>query len=593
MTISYVRGALSGSSALVFFALMGVCTADAAGPATPVPSLANAAQRCVSLGKLAGAALGEPTARIVTATFNPPSPEKKNPNVPAWMGGTTPAMPEHCEVIGAMRERTGSDGQHYAVKFHLRMPTKWNGRFLFTGGGGTNGMLGEATGGSQPGKPTSLDLGYAIVSTDTGHDNATNSDPARQGTVAFGHDYQARLEYSEKALNSVATTAKLVVRRYYGHPASHNYFYGCSNGGREGMVFAQRFPNQFDGIMAEAPAFAVPKAAIAEANDTQAFGALAIREGLVKNGLPVIMKTFSDADFRIVADAVAQVCDADDGVVDGMIGDITRCTTPRVRPALEAKICTGAKTDTCLTRDQVDTLVRSLDGPHNSKGEALYSHWPWDVGVASPLWRMWKIGMPGPMGAINVELGSPALSGLFVTPPETVAATPEANMRYQLDFDFDRDAPKIFATTADFPRSGWDLVGAQSTDLSAFRKRGGKLIVPQGGADPIFSLIDTISWWNKVDAANGGKASSFVRVFPVPGMNHCTGGPATDQFEALTSLVTWVEKGKAPDHIDAKAGPMTPWPGRTRPLCAYPTVVHYKGGDINHAESFTCVRPKG
>src|SRR3984957_19201129 len=260
-------------------------------------------------------------------------------------------------------ERTGADGQHYVVKYHLRLPVAWNGRFLFQGGGGTNGILGAANGSLQPGMPTALEQGFAVVSTDTGHDNAANNDAAKQATVAFGHDYEARVEYSEKALDSVATTTKRIIESFYGKPARHNYFAGCSNGGREGMVFAQRFPEQFDGIVAAAPAFAVPKAAIAEAWDTQAFAALAAREGLKqKNGSPDLVRTFSDADFAIVAASVAKACDALDGAVDGMVQNLAACTISRVRPALEARMCKAGKEASCLSRDQIDTLIRSLGG---------------------------------------------------------------------------------------------------------------------------------------------------------------------------------------------------------------------------------------
>jgi hypothetical protein len=381
------------------------------------------------------------------------------------------------------------------------------------------------------------------------------------------------------------------VQVFYGHAATRNYFAGCSNGGREGMVFAQRYPDQFDGIVAGAPAFAVPKAAIAEAWDSQAFAALAGREGLIQpNGLPDIAKAFSDADFALITTAIAQACDALDGVVDGMVQNLAQCTADKVRPSLDAKICAKEKTAACLSRDQVETLTRSLDGPHDSKGHALYANWPWDLGIGTVPWRIWKVGVPGAMDAINVMLGSPALSALFVTPPETVAFTPEANLHYQLSFNFDKDAPKIFGKTTDFPRSGWDLVGAQSTNLDRFRRHGGKLIVPHGGSDPIFSINDTINWWRKVDLINKGQANSFVRVFAVPGMNHCVGGPATDQFDSLGALVAWVESGTAPERIDAKAGPTTPWPGRTRPLCAYPAIARYRSGDINQASSFVCAR---
>jgi Tannase and feruloyl esterase len=428
----------------------GACIAIAllAGSALAVetnptsPGMA-AQQRCAALKEQTGAALGEPSARILTAALNPRSEPKVDPTAPPWMG-PLPAMPEHCEVIGVMRERTGVDGRHYVVKYHLRLPLDWNGRFLFQGGGGTNGILGAANGSLQPGMPTALEQGFAVVSTDTGHDNAANNDPAKQGTVAFGHDYEARVKYAEKALDSVATTA----------------------------------------------------------------------------------------------------------------------------------------------------LFRSLGGPHDSRNRALYAKWPLDLGIGTQEWRIWKMGIAGSMDSINVMLGSPALSALFVTPPVDVAATPEASLRYQLDFNFDRDAPGIFATTAQFPRSGWELVGAQSTDLKRFRQHGGKLIVPQGGSDPIFSINDTVTWWRKLDAANHGEAAGFVRVYAVPGMNHCAGGPATDRYDALTAVVDWVEKGTVPDRIPAKAGPNSPWPGRTRPLCPYPQFARYRSGDVNQAGSFACEQPK-
>lgn len=543
---------------------------------------------CERLLKQSGASLGEPTARVVMAKLNPPTAATIDPKAPPW-AANVPAMPEHCEVIGVMRERVGSDGQHYAVKFRMRLPSAWNGKFLFQGGGGTNGLLGTALGPAQPGMPTALDQGYAVVSTDTGHDNAANNDPAKQGTAAFAHDYQARVEYAEKALNSVATTAKRVVQAYYGRPASRNYFAGCSNGGREGMVFAQRFPEQFDGIVAGAPAFAVPKAALAEAWDTQAFASLSKHEGLMrKDGLPDIARSFTDADLDIVTETVAKVCDADDGVTDGIVQNVLQCTTARVRSALDARVCGEKKEATCLSREQVAALVRSYGGPRDSKGKPLYAEWPWDLGIGDMGWRIWKLGMPGAMDAINVTLGAPALSALFVTPPIPVAATGPSLMSYQLQFDFDRDAPKIFGTSAEFPRSGWELVGAQATNLETFRERGGKLIVPHGGSDPIFSINDTVDWWRKVDAAEQGKAANFVRVYPVPGMTHCVGGPATDQYDALAALVAWVENNQAPDRIEAKAGPMSPWPGRTRPLCPYPQLARYRSGDVERSESFTC-----
>jgi len=558
-----------------------------------LPAYSDPAQRCSALTGLPGTRLGEASARVVSATLNAPSAGQPPPmGAPPWVSGL-PALPEHCEITGVMRERVGTDGQRYAVRFHMRLPTAWNGRFLFQGGGGTNGIVGDATGVLQPGMPVAVVRGFAVISTDTGHDNALNVDPARQGNIAFAHDYEARLEYAEKALDSVATAGKAIVAEFYGRKAAHNYFAGCSNGGREGMVFAQRFPAQFDGILAAAPAFAVPRAALAEAHDAQVFAQLARQTDPAPGAEPDLSRGFSDRDLALVAEAIDQSCDALDGLSDGMVQDFRHCTTARVWPALQRRVCLAGKTETCLSSLQVAALTLSMNGPHDSRGQALYADWPWDPGMAAMGWRVWKLGITGRMPAINTMLGSPALSGLFLTPPRDVAATPSAGLAFQLGFDFDRDAPQIFATAPGFPRSSWDLVGAQSADLAAFAAHGGRLIVPHGGADPIFSINDTIRWWENVNRAAGGHAADFVRVFPVPGMNHCTGGPATDQFDALEPLVRWVETGRAPRSIPARAGPMSPFPGRSRPLCPYPSIARYRSGNVEAASSFACEVPIG
>ena len=177
----------------------------------------------------------------------------------------------------------------------------------------------------------------------------------------------------------------------------------------------------------------------------------------------------------------------------------------------------------------------------------------------------------------------------ITTPPTPLSNDPRALLAYLTSFDMDRDAPKIHARSGAFTESSWDLMGAKSTDLSAFRRRGGKLIVPHGMSDPVFSAHDTMRWWDDVNAASGGHAADFVRVFPVPGMAHCSGGPATDRYDCLAAVMEWVERGVAPDRIVARAGEATPWPGRTRPLCPYPAVARYAGtGSIEDAGSFVC-----
>jgi Tannase and feruloyl esterase len=298
---------------------------------------------------------------------------------------------------------------------------------------------------------------------------------------------------------------------------------------------------------------------------------------------------------------VLAACDKGDGAMDGIVGDYRACTADRVRPALAARTCAGAKDATCLTADQIATLHRVLGGPRNSRGESLYSDWAWDAGIGGRLadgryqqgWRMWKIGGTGPrpVPVLNVVLGAASLSAQFTTPPTPVPNEPRSLLRFSLGFDMDRDAPRIFSHDGAFTESSWELVGAQRTDLSAFRRRGGKLIVPHGVSDPVFSAHDTMRWWDAVNAASGGRAAEFVRVFLVPGMAHCGGGPATDQYDCLTSIVDWVERGAAPDRIIARAGASTPWPGRTRPLCPYPLVARHAGsGDVENAASFVCHR---
>ena len=497
----------------------------------------------------------------------------------------TAALPAHCEVTGRLRERTGVAGQKYAIRFHLRLPIAWNKRFLFQGGGGSNGVIGNAEGALGPGQPPALAQGYAVVSQDSGHDNATNSDPAHNGQLTFGFDPQARADYGHASLKAVAVAARQVLRQYYGEKPRFSYFVGCSKGGQEGMMFAQRYPEEFDGILASAPGLSLPRAALAEAWDVKAFGAVL--------GAPVaaqLHKSFADADFTLVRASVLEGCDGDDGLADGIVGDSQRCTDAKVLPRLRAKACSGDKAEGCLSQAQIDALLQSRHGPKNSKGEALYSDWPWAAGVAGNDWRIWKVGLAdGSVPALNVILGGASLASVFTTPPTPLGADLQALANFQTGFDFDRDAQKIYATGGGFKQSAWADMGARSPDLSAFRKRGGRMIVPHGDSDPVFSVNDTLAWWREVDALNQGKASSFVRVFPVPGMCHCSGGQAVANYDAFAALVKWVEHSAAPAALAATAGPGSPWPGRERPVCAYPAVARYNGaGDPEKASSFSC-----
>jgi feruloyl esterase len=581
------------SLAMMGFTLLAGATAshaaDVAGGST-VPSAAAPAggagttQRCASLAELMNGKWPDPTARVLESVWRPAGSKVKT------MMGPPSSLPEHCELNAVMHERVGADGQHYAIHFHLRLPGQWNGRLFFEGGGGTEGDLGTSIGFIQPGVPPAIAQGYAVVSQDAGHDNRTNSVAERGGPTAFGFDPQARADYGGASLKPVALAAKAIVATYYTHPASWAYFVGCSKGGQEGMALAQRYPEVFDGIVAGAPGFSLPRAAIAEVWDTQAFASLVTRAGAKSLEPRLLPTSFSDEQFGAVREAILAACDADDGLRDGITADFGKCTWPRVEVELKRKICSSAKSSSCLSEGQIKVLGRVYAGPKDSTGKPLYSHWALDAGGGSQAWRAWKIGPAnGGFAGINATMGASALATIFTTPPTAIGADPQSEMNYALRFNFDRDAPKIYATAGPFHRSAWDVIAARSPHLEAFRAHGGKMIVYQGASDPVFSLNDTLAWYREVDKIERSSAADFVRVFAVPGMAHCAGGPATDQFSAFDALVAWVEKGVAPDRIVAQAGPGTPWPGRTRPLCAYPKVARYLGkGNIEDAANFRC-----
>ena len=520
----------------------------------------------------------------------------------AQLNNADDELPEHCEIIGAINKRVSSvDKQEYAIGFHLRMPSEWNGRFYYSGGAGTDGRLGDAD--------DVLPMGYAVVSSDSGH-NGSNSSPVA-GTFQFGFDPQARRDYGYNGPAQVVLRSKALVSTYYPDSIQYSYFMGCSEGGREGLMFSKRYPDYFDGIVAGNPGLDLPKAAIAQAWDTQAFATLVEDKTLF--GSLDLGDAFT-AELEAVADAVLNVCDVNDGLKDGMVFNPQACDfdLETVGPSGSGK----------LSSAQVSALQRVFSGAVNSAGESLYSDWFWDPGVGAKGWRMWKIGplsplIPGNSG-LNVTLGGGALPFIFTTPPNTqTQGTPlhpgetirEANplgiealagfgdafVPWILSFNMDSDADNIYKKTALYPESAMDFMGTIPADYSEFSQRGSKLILYTGQADPVFSAKYHIAWYQRLVENNAGldAVRQFARLFLVPGMNHCAGGPSTSQFDALTAVVNWVEKDKAPNKIIATAPDDTPWPGRTRPLCAYPQQARYSGeGNSERAENFTCRLPK-
>jgi feruloyl esterase len=582
-----------GISPAVVFGVVATAAFGAAALAAEAP--APSPQSCHAL---AHAAFPDPTTVILSATAR-----ESGPVGTAGPFGPAPTAPAHCHLIGKMHERKGANGQAYAVGFQVRLPARWNGRLFFEGGGGSDGVLGAGVGSLMGGEPGSaLERGYAVVTSDAGHDNAVNNDPQRQGVVTFGWDPEARRNYGGAAIGQVVRAAKAAVRTYYGQAPAFTYFAGGSKGGQEAMMAAQRFAEDFDAVLVGYPGFHLAYAGgVEQMWDAQAFGQAAKAMGLLTpEGLPQAGKTLSDDDLLLVSGAVLTACDGLDGLKDGMVENYTGCTTAKVAPALTAITCPAAKTPDCLLPVQVAAFNRMMGGARAKDGRSLYSDWPWDPGIGvrtaqgvSQGWRIWKLGpYAAPVNAgLAVTLGGASASAVFTSPPVAVADNPAALAAYTFNVDIESNWARTRAKWGLFDESAVDFMHADATDLSRFTNRGGKILIYHGAADPVFSLNDTAAWVKDVDAREKGHADRFLRLYAVPGMNHGGGGPATDQFAAFDALVAWREQGVAPAALVATARPGSPWPGRTRLLCPYPQQARYVSGDSERAQSFHCIKP--
>jgi feruloyl esterase len=570
-----------------------------------MPSPYGTPAACSALVTLGGAAMYDPSGVITSASFQPAS--QGTTDAPAAGRGAgrgappTGPLPAHCEVLGELQRHNGPNGQSYAVKFRLRMPADWNGRFFFQGGGGSNGNIGQATGnllGAQA--STAINMGYSVVTQDSGHDNALNNDPMRGGTATFGFDDQARRNYGFASIGPVTRASKALIVAFYAKAPQYSYFVGSSKGGQEAFMAAQRFGEMFDGILAGYPGFRLATAgAVGEMWDDQAFGELAKKAGaLDANGLPLINKTFTDADLALASDAILAACDTLDGTKDGMVENFRDCSNARVYPELAKVTCKAEKTDACLSADQAAALKKVYGGAKDFKGKQLYATWPWDAGIGGKApngyftgWRQWKIGSYASEqnNASNITLAGSTVSTVFTSPPTEVPADPASLTKYVMSQDVEKFDAQSKAKWGSFNESSVDFMNADSTDLKSFTRHGGKLLIYHGVSDPVFSINDTIAWWNRVNAVEKGQAARFVRLFPVPGMNHGGGGPSTDQIDLFSALVAWTEKGRAPASLIATARATTNWPGRTRLLCPYPLQPRLnKNKDPEKAESFTC-----
>jgi hypothetical protein len=552
------------------------------------------------------------------------------PNTQIISATEVTSTPMHyCNVIGVIGKRVSAqDPDHftYGIGFELNLPDAWIGRFEMQGGGGTDGSV------SSPAGTAGIELsqGWAVAADDGGHEDRlpnpfgwTDDDVNAGGSAHFGIDEQARIDYGYNGIEKTTTISKAIIAHYYGRRPAYSYLSGCSNGGRDGMVASQRFPELFDGIIAGNPGFDLPRAGIAEAWNEQALAPLATRTDV--NDQPYIPDTLPPQDLAVASAAILGACDALDGLVDGIIDNFPACTNKVVFPALDAFTCSPGGTHgntphggSCLTSAQVGALKKIFAGPKNSMGKALYSSWYWDGGIWDPPtafgagFSLWNVGnvTPAPLAnnAINLTLGAGAVPMVFHNPPVvTPVSGPHGQEAFLFAYDFDTDAPTIFKSAPFYAQSPMEFMTGVSHDLSPFKRHGGKLIVYSSVNDGIFSGVDIVNWYNAVNRRMDGDADDVVRLFMVPNMAHCGGGPATNSFAAtmLTAITDWVENDDAPKRIiAANTNTASPFPsgglfdprvavnfptGGTRPLCPYPQQSRYKGaGSTADAANFTC-----
>lgn len=487
--------------------------------------------------------------------------------------------PEFCIVSGKMNERTSeADGKEYAIQFEMRLPTDWNGRFLYQGNGGTDGNVANAVGRIGAPKVNALQHGFAIISSDAGH-------PTR--SAAFGLDPQARLDYGYQAVGTLTPMAKALIASAYGKGPDRSYIGGSSNGGRHAMVAASRYPTEYDGIVAVAPGFNLPRAAVAQLWGAQQWSTVATELTIPTDPDSGLGTALTVAEREVIASAVLAQCDALDGLTDGMVQDLAGCQNA-FDLSRDVPTCTSERDGSCLSSAQLDVVDTVFNGAQTSSGEEFYSSWVYDPGIRQQNWADWKFKY-----SVNNQRDAVAYGFIFATPPNPPT---DDTLAYALALNIDEAVQAISATDDTFTESSLSFMTPPNVaSYDDLRSRGAKMLVVHGASDGVFSMQDTVNWYDSLNANHGGNAAEFARLFLVPGMGHTRGGPATDQYDALMAVVNWVEQGQAPDRIIANVQETNAdvisqgWSTtRSRPLCKYPTIAKYTEGDEEAAESFVC-----
>lgn len=496
------------------------------------------------------ATLSLPNTTIATAVSVPSGP------FTAPDGTTFPYLPAFCRISGSIAPASDSD-----IQFEVWMPASgWNSRFAGADNGGFGGSINFGKIGD------ALSHNYAAASTDTGHRAGYLG--VLDASWAAGHPEKV-VDFGYRAIHETAQKAQAIVTAFYGHPPAHSYFEGCSNGGRQALMEAQRYPADYDGIIAGASAY----------NWTHLMSsALWDNQALAQSYLPPSKLTAIEA-------AAMAACDALDGVVDGVIDDPRKC---HFDPS--AILCQGAETDACLTMPQIATLRKLYAGPVNSGGAQVFPGYPVGGQTGSNGWPLWITGPTPGTGAMFYF-------GYFFF-SDVVYGNPSWN---PLTFSIETDVATADSATA-------ATLNAIDPDLTAFRERGGKLILFHGWSDPAVSALSSIDYYENVIAKlRRPREPSPVRLFLAPGMQHCENGPGPDsfgqngfdggdpQYDLEAALELWVEQGITPERIVATRyiQDLDPSSGvlRTRPLCAYPAFARWTGsGSSDDAANFDCVR---
>jgi len=448
-------------------------------------------------------------------------------NLPAGRGGQNPYkdLPEFCRVAATLKPTNDSD-----IKIETWMPVSgWNGKFQAVGNGGWAGSISYAE------MSAALRQGYATASTDTGHTGG-------RGQFALGHP-EKLIDFGYRSEHEMTVKAKVIVNAFYGAAPKYSYWNGCSTGGRQGLKEAQKFPNDYDGIIAGAPA-----------NRTAL--ALWIAFALLKDPASYIPAS----KYPLVHRAVLDACDANDGVRDGLIENPTRCQFDS-----KVLLCKEEDSPSCLTAPQVEAARKIYTAASNRRtGQQLFPSLPLGTELG------WAV-----LGA------GPDPSQVMIDHYKYVVFK-DANWDWRtFNFDGDMDRSELADNT---------VMNATDPNLKAFFGHNGKLLLYHGWSDPNISSLSTIQYYNRVvDTMGGsGQTTNNIRLFLEPGMGHCGGGEGPNVFDKVGALEQWVEQGKAPEQMIASHS-TNGKVDRTRPLCPYPQQVVYQGnGSTDDAKNFVC-----